>query len=327
MSRAAESTRARVGFIVGPTGAGKSALAIEIAARLGGEIVNADSRLFYRGLDIGTAKPGRAERARVPHHLIDLCEPDQTLDAARFAALAAEAIDGIVRRGNPVLVVGGSGLYLRALQHGLCAGPSAAPALRAALHRRAARESPAALHRELQRVDPGAAARIGQRDLARIVRALEVFALTGEPLSVRQQRHRFAPRRYDSLSVGLAMERRALYACLDARFDAMLAAGLVDEVRGLLARGYAPDRPPLSTIGYREIAAALRGELTLAQAAERARRETRRLAKRQLTWFRRDPEIVWIDAERERARALTMFAEFFGAPAGEPRMSAHDGPY
>ncbi len=259
MSIGNDRSRARVGLIVGPTGTGKSALAIEIAARLGGEIVNADSRLFYRGLDIGTAKPGPAERARVPHHLIDICAPDQTLDAARFATLAADVITEIVSRGNYPLVVGGSGLYLRALQYGLCASPPAAPELREQLRRRAAEASPEALHRELESVDAAAAARIGSRDLTRIVRALEVFELTGEPLSARQQRHGFADRRYDSVTVGLAMERQVLYARIDARFDAMLAAGLLDEVRGLLERGYAPDRLPLSTIGYREIAASLRG--------------------------------------------------------------------
>ncbi len=322
MTAVRQDHRARVGFIVGPTGAGKSALAIEIAERLGAEIVNADSRLFYRGLDIGTAKPSRLERARVRHHLIDICAPDETLDAARFAALASEAIDEIVRRGRPPIVVGGSGLYLRALQHGLCAGPGASHETRARLHRLAAEHGVPELHRKLAEIDPEAARRIGTRDLPRIVRALEVFALTGEPLSARQQRHRFAGCRYNSITLGLCPERAELYARIDERFGAMLAAGLIDEVRALLATGYAPDRPPLSTIGYREIAAYLRGDLTLDEAAERARRETRRLAKRQLTWFRRDPEIIWLDDSSDGARALEIFTRFFDAPNGAAGITA-----
>ncbi|HUY18444.1 MAG TPA: tRNA (adenosine(37)-N6)-dimethylallyltransferase MiaA [Candidatus Binataceae bacterium] len=316
MTASQENFRPRVGFIVGPTGSGKSALAIEVATRLGAEIVNADSRLFYRGLDIGTAKPSAVERARVAHHLIDICAPDDAIDAARFSTLARAAIDEIVRRGKRPLVVGGSGLYLRALQHGLCDSPAASPELRASLRQAATEHGATELHRELSLVDPAAAARIGCHDLPRIVRALEVFRLTGERLSDRQRRHGFSARRYDSLTIGLTLDRAALYRRIDERFAAMLAAGLVDEVRTLIGAGYRPDRPPLSTIGYRELAAHLRGELTMAAAADAARRESRRLAKRQLTWFRRDPEILWLDAARagERAlteRALTMFTEFF----------------
>ncbi|HTW88023.1 MAG TPA: tRNA (adenosine(37)-N6)-dimethylallyltransferase MiaA [Candidatus Binataceae bacterium] len=316
--------RERVGFIVGPTGSGKSALAIEIAARLGAEIVNGDSRLFYRGLDIGTAKPDAAARARVPHHLIDICAPDAAIDAARFAALARLAIDDIARRGKHALVVGGSGLYLRALQHGLCAGPAASPELRRSLREQAAAGGAAELHRELSRVDAAAAARIGCRDLPRIVRALEVFRLSGEPLSDRQRRHGFSEHHYDALMIGLALERPVLYRKLDERFEAMIAAGLVGEVRTLLDGGYRPDRPPLSTIGYREIAAHLRGELTLAEAATAARRATRHLAKRQLTWFRSEPEIVWLDAARADQQAFAMCAEFFAGRGPTPHASQHD---
>jgi tRNA dimethylallyltransferase len=316
--------RERVGFIVGPTGSGKSAIAIEIAARLGAEIVNADSRLLYRGLDIGTAKPNAEDRARVPHHLIDICAPDAAIDAARFADLARTTIDDIVRRGKPPLVVGGSGLYLRALQDGLCAGPVASPELRRSLREAAAERGSAELHRELSRVDAAAAARIGCRDLPRIVRALEVFRLTGEPLSDHQRRHSFSEHHYDPLTTGLALERTALYRRIDERFGAMLAAGLVDEVRALIGAGYRPDRPPLSTIGYREIAAHLRGELTLEEAADAARRETRHLAKRQLTWFRRDPEIIWLDAARAGQQAFAMFAEFFDGRGRTPHAPQHD---
>ncbi len=304
----------RVGFIVGPTGAGKSALALEVAVRVGAEIVNADSRQFYRGMDLGTAKPTAAERARVAHHIIDVCAPDAPLDVAGFTALAREAIAEIAARGRRVLVVGGSGLYLRALRGGIFCGPAAAPEFRARLEREAAEWGVERLHARLITIDPEAAARIGHNDRYRIIRALEVFELTGEPISRHQARHAFAAREYDTLTVGLSPERARLYTEIDRRFDAMVEAGLVNEVRALLAQGYAPDRPPLAAIGYKHIAMHLRGELTLGEAIALAKRDSRRLAKRQLTWFRADAELKWLDAARATEHALDLFREFFGNP-------------
>ena len=281
--------RISVGFIVGPTGAGKSALAMEVAERAHCEIVNADSRQFYRGMDLGTAKPSAEDRRRVPHHLIDVRNPDESLDVAEFAQLARAAIDDIAARGRNPLVVGGSGLYLRVIRGGIFRGPPASPQIRDRLAKVAAERGVAHLHQRLREIDPEAANRIGVNDLYRIVRALEVFELTGETISAHQDRHRFADIGYDTLTVGIEVERKKLYQAIDARFDAMVAAGLVEEVRALVEAGYSPEKPPLSTIGYKQIAAYLRGEMTQADAIALAKQESRRLAKRQLTWFRREP--------------------------------------
>jgi tRNA dimethylallyltransferase len=307
----ARPARTAVGFIVGPTGAGKSALAMEVAERLNCEIVNADSRQFYRGMDLGTAKPSAEDRARVPHHLIDVRQPDEALDVAEFAQLARDAIEGIAARGRNPLVVGGSGLYLRVIRGGIFPGPPASAEIRDRLAKVAAEQGVAHLHQRLRELDPEAANRIGVNDLYRIVRALEVFELTGETISAHQRRHRFADIGYDTLTVGVAVERPKLYASIDARFDAMVAGGLVAEVRTLIDAGYSPDQPPLSTIGYKQIAAYLRGEIALDDAVAQARQESRRLAKRQLTWFRREPQIVWLDPERGAQDALALFGKFF----------------
>jgi tRNA dimethylallyltransferase len=303
--------RIRVGFIVGPTGAGKSALAMTVAERLNCEIVNADSRQFYRGMDLGTAKPSADDRARLPHHLIDVREPGAPLDVAEFGRLARAAIDEIAARGGNPLIVGGSGLYLRVIRGGIFHGPAASVEIRGRLSRIAAERGVEYLHRQLREIDPEAANRIGVNDLYRIVRALEVFELTGETISAHQQRHRFTDIGYDTLTVGVEVERKKLYEAIDGRFDQMMAAGLVDEVRALLDAGNSPEKPPLSTIGYKQVAAYLRGEMALADAVAAAKQESRRLAKRQLTWFRREPEIIWLDAERGTDDALALFGKFF----------------
>jgi tRNA dimethylallyltransferase len=301
----------RVGFIVGPTGVGKSAAAMALAGRLDAEIVNADSRQVYRGMDVGTAKPRAEDRRRVPHHLLDLRAIDEPLDVAEFLKLARAAIAEIVSRGRNVLVVGGSGFYLRVLRGGIFAGPAAAPEVRRELEALAAERGVEYLHARLAEVDAPSAERIGHRDLYRIVRALEVFRLTGQPISVHQQSHRFAAREYETLTVGLAMDRKRLYQSINRRFDQMVEHGLMAEVHALLEAGCDPGEPPLRTVGYRQIAAAVRGEMTLEEAIELAKRDTRRLAKRQLTWFRADPEVVWVDAEHGLKEASSLLVEFF----------------
>lgn len=307
--------RVRVGFIVGPTGAGKSALALEVAENLGAEIVNADSRQFYREMDIGTAKPTPDERRRVPHHLIDVRAPDCPLDVAEFAVLARTAIAEIAARGRPALVVGGSGLYLRVLGGGIFRGPPASAEIRERLGGLAAARGVEYLHQQLRGVDAEAADRIGHNDLYRIMRALEVFELTGEPISTHQRRHAFSDSGYERVTAGIAPDRKQLYDAIDRRFDAMLASGLVGEVAALLEAGYSTDRPLLKTIGYRQIAAHLRGEVTLEDAIASAKRDSRRLAKRQVTWFRQERGIVWLDPERAAVQALELFREFFGRRA------------
>jgi len=314
----------RIGMIVGPTGAGKTAFAIEVAERLGAEIVNADSRQLYRRMDLGTAKPTAHERSRVPHHLIDIRDPDAPIDVAEYAARARAALAQIAVRGRPALVVGGSGLYLRVMRGGIFTGPPASAEFRAELGAIAAEHGAPYLYRRLAGVDAAAAARISPEDLPRIVRALEVHALSGIPISEHQRRHREAgngdERRtgkgggYENLAIGLAVARERLYARIDQRFDAMVAAGLIEEVRSLLAAGYGAVSVALQTIGYREIAQYLYGNLTLVAAIEAAKRESRRLAKRQMTWFRREPGLVWLDPDEGIEEALRQFQEFFRAP-------------
>ncbi|HLU68119.1 MAG TPA: tRNA (adenosine(37)-N6)-dimethylallyltransferase MiaA [Kofleriaceae bacterium] len=287
----------RLVVVVGPTGAGKSQLAVDVARAAGGEVVSADSQQVYRGMDIGTGKVTFAERAGVPHHLIDVCDPDQEMTAARFAAMADQAIAGAAARGAPVVVAGGTGLYVRALLLGLFAGPPADPALRARLEAEAAAGGGApALWRRLDEVDPDAAARIEPTDLKRIVRALEVLELTGVPMSEHQRRHdhrRVAPR-YPARLVGLCPpDRDELYRRIDARVDRMMEAGLVDEVRRLREAGYGPGLRSQGAIGYAEIHRHLDGALSLGDAVRLIKRNSRRYARRQLSWYRGDPGVEW----------------------------------
>jgi tRNA dimethylallyltransferase len=274
--------------IAGPTASGKSTLALELAKRLGAEIVSADSQQIYRHFDIGTAKPTAAELAAVPHHLVSAIDPDEPFSAARFQQLADEAIAGIAGRGRRVLVVGGTGLYLRILLHGVAPAPRAAPELRRALEQEAREIGRPALHRRLAEVDPETAAAVKPSDLVRIVRALEIHALTGTAASRFRREHRFAEDRYPHRLFVLDPPRAELYRAIDERTRRMFAEGLVDEVRRLVALGYR-EAAPMRSVGYAQALAHLDRTLTLEQAIQRAARETRRYAKRQLTWFRREP--------------------------------------
>lgn len=281
--------------LVGPTGAGKTALALEWARQMGAEIVNLDSRQVYRGLDIGSAKPTRAERDLVPHHLFDVVEPDEPFDCVRYRELALRAIEDIRGRGRRVLLVGGTGLYLKVLRHGIFAGPPRDEALRARLMAQE-RDEPGSLYRRLRGVDPAGADRIHPNDVLRQVRALEVFELTGRPITAWQREHGFREKRLGIRVIGIDPDRRALYERLDRRCLAMVEGGLVEEVRALLGRGYGRHLAPLRTIGYREVAAHLAGECTLEQAIRDMARATRHLARRQLTWFRGVPDIEWMSS-------------------------------
>jgi tRNA dimethylallyltransferase len=281
--------------IVGPTGAGKTRLAMWLAERTGGEVVSADSQQVYAGMDIGTGKVSAAERARVPHHVIDVVSPDQEMTAQRFVELADRAIAEVAARGKPVIVCGGTGLYVRALLLGLFAGPPASPELRAELTELARARGTAALHAELMQVDPQAAAKIDRNDEKRIIRALEVFRLTGEPMSAHQAKHdhRSAPMRYATRQVGLQPEREALYRAIDRRVDAMIDAGLEGEVAALRARGYRPPLRSQQAIGYAELHDAADGRVLRPRAIELIKRNSRHYARRQLSWYRADREIHW----------------------------------
>lgn len=289
-----ESTRRpRVVAVVGPTATGKTDLALEIAAAGNAEIVNADSRQVYCRLDIGSAKPTPEQRAAVPHHLLDVVEPDAPFDVAEFHRLARQAIDDIVRRGRNVLVVGGTGLYIRVLRGGLFAGPKADPEMRRRLE--AAEDAePGWLRRRLAEVDPATLQRVHANDRMRLVRALEVFEHTGRSISDWQREHSFSERQLDMQVLGVEIGRDEIYRRIGVRCRAMLDAGLLDEVRHLLAAGLTPDLPALQSPGYREMAAHLGGQCTLAAALDGMAQATRHLAKRQLTWFRNDPELQWL---------------------------------
>ena len=296
-------------IITGPTATGKTALAIELAIRYGAEIVSADSRQVYRYLDIGTAKPTWAQRAAVPHHVLDVVSPDAHFDSARFRTLALAAIQDAVQRGKRVLVVGGTGLYLRALTRGLFAGPPADPALRARLHEQEQSEGKGFLHSWLGSVDPEAAARLHPNDTMRLIRALEVFLLSGAPLSQWQRAHGFRERPFSTLTVGLVMDRETLHRCIEQRCRQMIGDGLVDEVRRVWELGYGPELPPLQTIGYAQIGGMLQGRYRLEDAIAHMALETRRLAKRQLTWLRAEPGLCWYapTQTREIAAAVELF--------------------
>jgi tRNA dimethylallyltransferase len=288
-------TRPRLIAIVGATAAGKTALAIAIAERLGGEIINADSRQVYRGMDVGTAKPTPAEQARARHWLVDAAAPDEAFTLASFLDLARAALDDIGSRSRLPIVAGGTGQYVWALLEGWRV-PRVPPnaALRAELEALAARDGAAAVAAELHRIDPASAGAIDAANVRRVIRAIEVTRATGRPFSEWRQRDEPA---FHATIIGLRMERAALYARIDARIDAMLAAGLVDEVRRLDAGGYGCDLPAMSGIGYRQICEYLRGECTLAEAAARIKTETHRLARMQHTWFRDDDRrVTWLDA-------------------------------
>jgi tRNA dimethylallyltransferase len=279
--------------ILGPTGVGKTALAIDLAERLNGEIISADSRQIYRGLEIGTGKPTPDQLARVPHHLIDVVDPDQSYTLAEYQAAAYAAIDDIFARGKQPLLVGGTGLYVRAVTEGLII-PAVPPnvELRAQLEERATREGGARLYEELQQIDPEAATKIDQRNVRRTIRALEVYLASGQKFS---EAGRAEPPPFALYRIGLTLPREELYRRVDQRVDEMIARGWLDEVRALAAR-YAEAVPALSSLGYPQMSAVLRGTLTLDDAAQDIKHHTHRFIRHQYAWFRPgDPRITWFD--------------------------------
>ena len=295
-------------LLMGPTASGKTGLAIELAQRLPLEIVSVDSALVYREMDIGTAKPPPAVRKAIPHHLVDLLDPAEAYSAGRFRRDALAAMDTVRARGRVPLLVGGTMLYFRALLRGLAELPAADAGLRAALDREAAEHGWQALHAELARVDPHAAARIHPGDPQRIQRALEVWRLTGTPLSKLQRSGSGAPAGWQFLKFGLAPASRAgLHAAIEQRFHDMMAAGLLGEVERLYARGdLHRGLPSMRAVGYRQLWAALEGECSPAEAVRDAVTATRRLAKRQMTWLRAERDLEWLS---ETAAARRAFAE------------------
>jgi tRNA dimethylallyltransferase len=291
-------TKPPIILIVGPTAVGKTELALRLAEKMNGEIVSVDSRLFYHGMDTGTAKPSQAEMARVPHHLIDIVNPDETLSLAVFQQMAQDAIAGIHERGRLPFLVGGTGQYIRAVTEGW-SPPEVTPneRLRDELGRMKEERGVDWLHVRLRTLDPEAAEKIDARNFRRTIRALEVIFITGRRFS-EQRVQGESP--YQLITIGLTRPREELYQRVDERIEKMFADGLLDEVRGLLERGYSPTLPSMSAIGYRECVSVVQGLMTLEQAKVEMRRLTRVFVRRQANWFKEsDPLIHWFHPERE----------------------------
>lgn len=295
--------RPRILAIVGPTASGKTGLAVDLAERLGLPILGADSLQVYRYLDIGSAKPTAEERARAPHHLIDLVDPDEPFTAADYAARGREVVEAlrIGRPGGPpgALLVGGTGLYVRALSRGLIPTPAASPETRRRIEAEVAAD-PEAARARLAHADPETALRLAPADRVRLVRALEILDATGEAPSGLRRAHRFGETPFDLLSVALRVPVADLNRAIDARVDRMLACGLVEEVRDLHARGYGPDLKPMRALGYRQVGEYLAGRISLDEAVAAIKTETRRYAKRQRTWWRGERDARWVDAAQAR---------------------------
>lgn len=302
--------RPPVGAIVGPTAVGKSEIALEVAAKLKAEIISVDSTQVYRGLDIGTAKLLPHQRISksgvyIPHHLIDIVDPDEPFSVADYQKIARKAIEDIHTRGRLPLLVGGTGLYFQAVIDPYVFLPGARDSsVRARLKKEAEEQGLSYLYRLLQEVDKEAAQRIHPHDQRRIIRALEFYYLTGQPLSTTWTKGK-QESPYRLALAGLNMDRGLLYERINRRVDQMLEAGLVEEVRGLLLKGYSPDLPALQALGYKEIIAYLQGEISLEEAIYILKRNTRRYAKRQLTWFRRDPRIRWWEVKPEKLEEIS----------------------
>ncbi len=297
-------------IIAGPTASGKTALAVRLARAYRIEAISADSRQVYRGMDIGTAKPNAQERAALRHHLIDVVEPDEGFTAADFARLGRKAAEETHRRGALPVVVGGTGLYIRALTEGLVEAPAADAELRRHLLAVEAQQGEGTLHRRLETADPALAARLSPRDLVRIVRGLEVWTRSGERLSEMQRRHAFGERPFRTLHIGIAPARPELYSRIDRRVEQMVADGLVEETRSLLERGFSPECKGLRTIGYQEAVRHLRGEISAAQMIELIQRNTRRYAKRQTTWFAKTAQMFWLDSLEESDKIHLLIENF-----------------
>ncbi len=292
------TNKPKVIVICGPTGVGKTAVGIRLAEKLRGEIISADSMQIYRYMDIGTAKPTADEQKRVPHHLVDILDPDEDFDAVRFAEMAREKVMQLDQNGTLPVVAGGTGLYIKALLQGLFQANPVDPQVRERLSQEAAERGSMALHERLKQVDPDAAKRLHPNDAYRIVRALETIETTGRPISEHHQDHSFADEPFDALKIGLRMDREKLYDRIDQRVDLMIDAGLLDEVKKLLNMGYTADLKSMQSIGYRHMAAFLEGQLAWDECLRTLKRDTRRFAKRQFTWFGADRQIQWYEPDQ-----------------------------
>lgn len=304
--------------LLGPTAVGKSRLGVQVARQIGTEVLTADSRQVYRGMDIGTDKPTEDERQDVPHRLIDLADPDETFNTGWYRRAALAEIDRLYAAGRLPFVVGGTGLYIRTLVRGLCPAPPADPLVRAELMCMCKEQGRDGLYAELAQVDPVTAARLHPNDEAKVMRALEVYRLSGQPMSALQRHHGFQEAPFSALLIGLQRPKEELYRRIEERIDWQLAHGMVQETRALLDRGYGRESGAMTGLGYRHVAAHVSGEYDYAEMVRLFKRDTRRFAKRQMTWFRKEPGIRWIVMDQDQPlehtvrRIVSLIEEFLG---------------
>jgi tRNA dimethylallyltransferase len=303
------TVKPKIIIICGPTAVGKTTVAIDLAQHLEGQIIGADSMQIYKYMDIGTAKPTIEEQALVIHHMVDFVQPDKPFDVAQYAARARAKIIELDRQDITPIVVGGTGLYIKALLHGLFDDRVSDPQIRDRLKSEAGDHGIRFLYERLSSLDPDTAKRLHPNDSYRILRALEVIEATDQAISKHHQKHGFFDRPFESLKIGLNLERALLYERINRRVDAMISAGFLDEVKGLLARGYSVGLKPMQSIGYRHMVDYIKGRLSWAECIRTLKRDHRRYAKRQLTWFRADPEIIW--KEPQQVEELKLLAENF----------------
>ncbi len=307
-----EHDRPRIVILLGPTGIGKSKMALEWAEALGGEIISADSVQVYQYMDIGTGKPTRDDQERVRHHLIDLVPPDQPFHAALYRTLGRKTIDQLFQNRKPIWVVGGTGLYIKTLTQGLFNSPKIDPRVRESLKQEAKEKGSDALYERLKKVDSQTASHLHPNDLFRMIRALEVFDSTGVPISFYREQHCFGERPYLTLKVGLEMNRDRLFRRIDERVDQMLEKGFLQEVERLMGMGYGPELKPMQSLGYKQMVQFLLKEIGWDEAVRRMKRDTRHYAKRQWTWFKADPEVRWWDESTDRQRIFSNIKSFWG---------------
>ncbi|MDH5625723.1 MAG: tRNA (adenosine(37)-N6)-dimethylallyltransferase MiaA [Nitrospira sp.] len=304
--------------LLGPTAVGKSRLGVQVARQIGTEVLTADSRQVYRGMDIGTDKPTEDERHDVPHRLIDLADPDETFNTGWYRRAALAEIDRLYAAGRLPFVVGGTGLYIRTLVRGLCPAPPADPLVRGELMRMCKEQGRDGLYAELAHVDPVTAAWLHPNDEAKVMRALEVYRLSGQPMSALQRQHGFQEAPFSALLIGLQRPKEELYRRIEERIDWQLAHGMVQETRALLDRGYGRESGAMTGLGYRHVAAHVSGEYDYAEMVRLFKRDTRRFAKRQMTWFRKEPGVRWIAMEQDQPlahtvrRIVSLIEEFLG---------------
>lgn len=306
----------KIAVVCGPTAVGKSTFAVRLAERIGGELVNADSVQLYRGVDIGTAKPSRRDRKRVSHHLYDVLELDEECNAADYVDRAKKTIAEIRARGNRPIVVGGTGLYIRILVHGIFEAPKPDEQIRQHFWDLAEKKGGDYLHEQLQKIDPDLAEDVHPNDTVRVIRGLEVYEQTGKTLSQFQREHEFSDPNYDALKLGLIRPRDELYDRINRRAEQMLEAGLLSEYRDLVQSGHSPELKPLQSLGYRQMGQYQKGQLSWEEAVDEMKKATRNYAKRQISWFRSEPNIQWAMAPVAEAEQLPEavcedFAQFF----------------